>query len=205
MDGWKMNFLLGWLIFRGELLVSGSVTFVFVMFSMCDHLSILASLTSPLASLTSPFASLTSPFASLTSPFASLTSPFFGGIFFGKFGAWNQRIGLHSPNTKRLNLKRLEPENTTKRKRRDIYKTINFWIQHVFFGGALDSQRFLPDLTKPDFQSIKSSMPPGVYFKMGCNHGVLAQVWTFQLGGLEGKTQKNTHNFLHRFVQHDFL
>ena len=24
-DGWKMNFLLGWPIFRGELLVSGSV------------------------------------------------------------------------------------------------------------------------------------------------------------------------------------
>ena len=29
MDGWKMNFLLGWPIFRGELLVSGRVVVFF--------------------------------------------------------------------------------------------------------------------------------------------------------------------------------
>ena len=56
-NGWlEDEFPFGMAYFQGFLLlVSGRVTVVFVIFSMCDDLSILASLTSPLASLTSPF------------------------------------------------------------------------------------------------------------------------------------------------------
>ena len=40
MDGWNTSFLLGWPIFRGELLVSGSVNhqgFGFEIFWVCRH------------------------------------------------------------------------------------------------------------------------------------------------------------------------
>ena len=77
----------------------------------------------------------------------------------------------------------MKPENTRLEKEKRL-QTTNFFLDSMsVFGAEKIRTEFLgrssPHLDKPvDFQS-DFPMPPGVYFKMGCNHGVLAQVCVF--------------------------